>query len=193
MAAAMAWAQSLQWMILGVLLGLSLAMMYATSIVIELQGPEKGALIPKDGLGLGTSVPSALLVDHRTGQSMNLGETLDLPTMLIFLGENCLPCEELEPHLNWVARHYRDVRLVAIVDVEARDSYLQRLRSPIWVAGDHDRTLATAFDVQRIPLTYMVSVDGTVQMRAVANRRLDLEDLIYGVGHLQEAPWTEMQ
>ena len=188
-----AWAQLLQTVALSVIFIGAVIATYLTGDVLRRLGPDKGTLIPREGLALEAVPPNVELSDLRTGASATLHELRGTRVMLLFLSETCEPCDTLKPYLGWQAAKNKDTRFIAVVDEGTGENSLQTIDERVWIVEDRGHELAEAFEVRKMPFVYVIDRNGQVSMRAVTNTRLDLEDALDGAGHLQQTAWVPVE
>lgn len=162
--------------------------------VLRQMGAERGALIPRDGLALRSTVPDPVMLNLRTGTSFRPSEWHGSRWLIAFLSGQCRPCLELIPHLNTVSAKARNTRFVVVVDEDTAEQKLAALDPRIAVVADGAaRPIGVAFEARVAPLVYVIDEDGQVTIRAVPNTLLHLEDALDGAGTLQTAAWTPIE
>lgn len=96
--------------------------------------------------------------------------------ILDFWATYCAPCKEEIPFLNELYQTYRDKGLEVIgisiegagEDVIRPFAEMMRISYPIFLGGDD---IIEAYDIQYIPLTYIVGKDGRVRMKEMGFKK----------------------
>jgi len=130
-------------------------------------------LAPNEGLDAGVAIPTARLIDARTGEAVRL----DGPHLLMFLAGDCGPCQQLWPAATRLAREVRgDVGVVGIVSGDPTPFHGSD--GPT-VCYDADGSVGDAYQVKRTPFCYVIG-DGVVRAKGVANTYSQLVSLLAG-------------
>jgi cytochrome c biogenesis protein CcmG, thiol:disulfide interchange protein DsbE len=105
-----------------------------------------------------------------TGRRVSLAQYAGRPVVLTFFASWCNPCEKETPVLQAAVREHRAERL-AVLGVMFRDrtedarSFLRRLGATYPAADDPDGSVARAYGVVNIPVTFFIAPDGTIVTR----------------------------
>lgn len=191
MSAVEMWSEVMQWTVVLALAAVTVGLVYLVADLHRRLGPDRGALIPNDGLKVDSQAPDLGGQDLRTGVPVRLADHPGRAGVVAFLSPTCKPCVELVPHLNGLARVRQNVRLFVVTLPGHGYDYAEGLVSSITLIADADGELQKAWEVMRTPLVYVVDAKGTVKMKSVSNDLLDLEDTLDGIGwHQGDRPWV---
>jgi len=181
------WAEVLQWVVLGIMAFMVLGSVYLLGDINRRLGPDKGALVPNEGLEIGTAAPEMKGIELRTGLRVNLADARGRTAVVAFLSQSCGPCRGLVPDLNRLATMRRDIPFFVVALNGSGGDYPQLLASDIQLIADVDDSLQHAFLARYVPLIYVVDADGAIKFRAIANDLPQLEDTLSGIGFTQDA------
>lgn len=151
-------------------------------------GVDPGALITTEGIARGVPAPDFEAADVGTGKRVRLAEFRGQRVMLVFLTTGCLACRELVPHLNEVAREYRDsIQFLTVCygDVPACSYFARTHHLEITMLSDPTNVVATSYGITATPFAFLIGEQGLVLLRGVANSWPQLEALLKEEGTLQ--------
>jgi hypothetical protein len=190
----MLWSYALLWILILVVAGMLAGLIYVVADLIRRVGPDRGPVVPNDGLKIGSRAPMLGGAEVRTGRAVQLSDYDGRSVAVVFLSPTCKPCVELVPHLNEMAKYQRNVPILVVVLQGHGFDYAHALTDRILLLGDAEGKLQAAWEVERTPLTYVINADGTVRMKSVSNDLLDLEDTLDGIGWQQGTrPWEPVE
>ena len=188
------WSEVLQWAVLLTVGAMMVGLVYLVADLNRRLGPDRGPLIPDDGLEIETVAPPLVALEKRTGQTVQLADHAGQMAVVAFLSSTCNPCVELVPHLNRLAKALPEVPFIVVTTDADGFDYSAELIEQVLVVGDPESELQKAYEVERTPLVYGIDAEGKVAMRSIANDLLDLEDTLDGIGWPQGgSPWVQVE
>jgi methylamine dehydrogenase accessory protein MauD len=185
------WMEAMQWAAIVLIAILAAGVLYLVADLHRRLGPDLGAMVPNDGLAVGTAAPDFAAEDPRTGQPIRLSDFDGRRVVVAFVASNCPPCRKLVPDLNRFARDRHDTSVVAVATDGAGMDYAREFSERIAVVGDAGKAIQQAFEVSRTPLVYLLDEERKVANRTVSSSLIDLEDTLDGFGKPQgNAAWV---
>jgi methylamine dehydrogenase accessory protein MauD len=136
--------------------------------------------VAHDGLALGESAPDFTLRGLK-GQTISLADFRGLPLVLVFGSPNCVPCRALVPDLNSFARERsRDLHVLFLSRGGLEDARRFAGESGLQVstAIHPDDELANTYKVRVTPFAFLISSEGTIRAKGLANNREHLDMLL---------------
>ena len=186
-----AWLETAQWLVLLGMAVMGAGILYLLADINRRLGPDLGAVVPNDGLAIGSVAPAFEAPDLRTAQPVRLASHAGRPAVVAFLSPLCGACLDLVPHLNRLAEDRREVPIIVVALSGDGVDYRPVLSPGIALVGDDGGALQRGFDVRRTPLVFLVDVDGKVRMRTVSSNLVNLEDTLAAIGRPQgSARWV---
>ena len=179
------------WIIVAALVFVMMGLLRQLGLIQVRLGVDPGVLITEEGLKRGTEAPDFEAVDVQIQQPVKLSELRGRSVVLVFLTPNCLACRQLAPHLNEVARAYRDKAEVLAVCYGAGstcEELARRLRLRTPVLADPDNKIAANYGVNATPFAFLVDSHGTILIRGIVNSWPQLESLLNQEGTNFEGP-----
>ena len=155
-------------------------------------GPDLGAVMPNEAIGVGELVPALSASEARSGKPVDLASHAGRQVLLAFLSPTCAPCVNLIPHLNRFARERASVPVIVVASASDRGAdYSRELSKRIALVIDQERTIEQAYKASRTPLVYLIDEERRVANRTVSNSLVDLEDTLDGLGRpVGDASWV---
>jgi thiol-disulfide isomerase/thioredoxin len=185
------WSQILLWIVVLAVAAITVGLVYLVADLNRRLGPDRGPLVPNDGLKIDSLAPPLVAEDLRTRRTVAMPDSASHGAVVAFLSPTCKPCVDLVPHLNTLARSHQNVPVIAVVLPGNGYDYAVALDSAISVVGDAEGQLQKTWEVMRTPLVYLVDATGAVKMKSVSNDLPDLEDTLDGIGWKQgDRPWV---
>ncbi len=136
--------------------------------------------VAHDGLAPGARAPD-FAVRGLGGQNISLADFRGLPLVLIFGSPNCVPCRALVPDLNSFARERsRDLRVLFLSrgELEEASRFAREFDLQVSTAVHPDDGLPDKYKVRVTPFAFLISGEGTIEAKGLANNREHLEMLL---------------
>jgi thiol-disulfide isomerase/thioredoxin len=137
---------------------------------------EGGSGLPLEGLPAGTELPffEARTID---GERITDSDFVGMPSLFIFLDEDCHPCKELLAEFSLVEQLPPTVRVVVAIDSKG-EIPAHRLPGGVLLVDGTDHTLAQTFRSSIRPNAVGVDPSGTVVGHSIPNSVDDLWTLM---------------
>ena len=148
-------------------------------------GPDRGPLVPDEGLEAGTDAPEFAAAEARSGASVRLSDFRGRHVVVAFLSPSCGPCVRLAPEIDRLARLRHDMPIVVVATRGPGFDFAREMSTAIRVVLDPDHTIETAFQVRWKPTVYVIDPEQKVALRTISNTLTDLEDMLDGIAHAQ--------
>ena len=130
----------------------------------------RGGVVGADAPEVGAPAPDFTLPALDGDDDVRLADFRGRPVIVNFWASWCNPCRQEFPLLQQALRDHRADRL-AVIGVTFRDipddsrEFVSKMKATWTQAVDDDRTVAKAFGVRSIPLTFFVRPDGAIAAR----------------------------
>ena len=141
-------------------------------------------LVPLSGYAVepGQKTPDFAVEHLRDGSLISLDQYKGRVVYLDFWASWCVPCLKSFPFMEALQKQYGEKGLVvlAISLDESRDdavAFLQKTQSSFVVGHNSSGDIATKYNVQAMPSSYLIGRDGTIQQRFFGFRTKDKEKL----------------
>lgn len=136
--------------------------------------------VARDGLAVGQRAPDFSLPDL-AGGVRSLHDAPGLPLLLVFGSASCAPCRGLMPDLNAFARE-RGTEFSTLYlmrgDLDEARRFAEELDVSVPVAVHPDHALADEYKARVTPFAFVISGEGVVLAKGLANNRDHLEMLL---------------
>jgi cytochrome c biogenesis protein CcmG/thiol:disulfide interchange protein DsbE len=133
-------------------------------------GTMRGAVVGAGAPEIGSPAPDFTLPALDGGSDVRLSDFRGRPVIVNFWASWCNPCRQEFPLLQQALRDHRNDRL-AVIGVTFRDipddsrHFVSKMKATWTQAVDDNHSVAKAFGVRSIPLTFLVRADGTIAAR----------------------------
>lgn len=181
------------WIVVGVLAFIVMGLLRQLGILQMRLGVEPGVLITREGLPRGAAAPGFEAADLLSGTPLRLADFRGSRVALIFLTPTCDACRGLVPHLNDVAREWREVRFLAVCYAaeEACGELVRSAGVQIPMIGDPGNAVGMSYEVPSTPFAFLIDEGGTILIRGVVNTWPQLEALLAERGTLRSGASAE--
>lgn len=180
--------QVLSWCLIGGLIVTCLALARQVGILYERVAPV-GALTGRQGPAAGEVAPNLPLLSL-TGEEVVVGGPAKRRRLLLFVGPSCPICKKIIPLARRVAKA-EGLELILATDADGQEvaAMVDREQlADLTIVNSHE--LGLAYAVDKLPHVVLLSPNGTIVARGLANTREHLESLIVadelGVSSVQE-------
>jgi methylamine dehydrogenase accessory protein MauD len=183
------------WVIVAALTVVVTGLLRQLGLIHLRMGADPGVLMTPEGLNRGVEAPDFEILDVRTQHPVRLSTHRGRRVLLVFLETGCSACRDLVPHLNEIARVYRDEvdRLVVCYGHGATCAeYARQADLRPTLLADPTNSIATRYEVRINPFASLIDAEGTVLIRGVVNTWPQLEALLAEEGTFQKAQWTRL-
>ncbi len=193
------WAASyiVLWLVVAALAELCMGLLRQLGLIQLRLGADPGVLITPEGLPRGTPAPEFEGIDIGSRRLVKLHDYRGRKVVLAFIAATCGSCRALVPHLNDIAREWRDsidVIVVCYGSEPASEEYVRQLRLDAPLISDPTNAIALRYDTHVTPFMFLVDESGLIRIRGVVNTWPQLEALLNEEGTFQgERPWKPLK
>lgn len=135
--------------------------------------------VNRDGLKLGSAVPSTALLDAK-GHPVRISHFSPSQYLLIFGSATCIPCKTLLPDLFDFAHSHRNLRVLFICGSSLADSqnfFFENGFNGLDFLCDPERTSFKKFKVRVTPFGFLIRA-GTIRSKGLVNNKAHLKLLL---------------
>ena len=179
-----------------IVIGLMLTgVLHSLGMILRRSRSEFSVLITDDGPPMHEAFPSFRAINEKGKEFDNSIFTLE-ETIVLFLSENCLPCQSVLQGLTKLSDRYGDPLSLIVVTEKLSDedrSLLVRFPYKTTIVQDGSNKLKNELNINRTPFAFLVDAVGVVRMKGIVNHLDQLESLVYRRGRaIPQMNWENL-